>query len=153
QRTELACRLAMRDIHGAQLVIRSLPPSWRYPELVARLELLAGQPTRAERTLRAVREGASPVRARLERPVPLARAEVLLGRRDRAQTTLRRALELGRPERYLQVFLDDAPALGTLLLEIAGDHPDAYLADLVAVVQQSESAMPTPRTAPEGQLV
>jgi LuxR family transcriptional regulator, maltose regulon positive regulatory protein len=152
QRTELACRLAIRDIHGARLAIQSLPPSW-HPEIVGRLELLAGQPDRAERTLRAVRESHSPLRARIERLVLLARAELLLGREDRAHGTLQRALELGRPDRYIHVFVDDAPALATLLLDIAGDHPDPYLADVAAVAQKTQPASSRTRTAPVGQLV
>ena len=71
------------------------------------------------------------MRAEIERLVLLARAQLQLGKRSGADDTLRRGLELGRPDRYIRVFLDDADHLLDLLRGIAGRYPDTYLSELV----------------------
>ncbi len=143
-RAEIACRLAMRDLQGARLIIRSVPPSSWYPEALARLELLAGRPDQAEQALRAARNGVQPRRTEIERLVLLARVQFQRGRHDRAEGTLRRALELGRPERYVRVFLNDAPIVFPLLESIAGRHPDDYLHELMDKTRPSAPCGGTP---------
>ena len=143
-RVEVHCRLAMRDLEGALLILDSIPPALRRDETLARLELSSGRPDRARKRLADAARRPELRQAEIERLVLLARAELQLGEPCRADQSLRRALAQGRPDRYIRVFVDDAPDLLVLLRGIAGDNPDTYLSELIRRAQPPVAWSNTP---------
>ena len=127
---EIRCRLALGDLQGALLILNSIPAALIGDELLARVDLSGGRPDRAEQRLTGA-DGAKPARAQIERLVLLARAQLQQGKAAAAERTLRQALEQGRSDRFIRVFLDDADHLLLLLRGIAGRYPDTYLSELV----------------------
>ena len=117
---EVHCRLGLGDLEGAFFIFNSIPAILQCDETLARLDLCAGRPDRAERRLTAAADRARPLRAEIERLVLLTRAQLQLGKISEADDTLRRALEQGRPQRYFTVFLDDGNHLVAQLRGIAG---------------------------------
>ncbi len=133
-RVEIRCRLALGDLEGARLILNSIPAALLGDEILARVDLSAGRPDRAEQRLTSA-DQAKPMRAQIERLVLMARAQLQLGKRSGADDALRRGLELGRPDRYVRVFLDDADHLLDLMRGIGGRYRDTYLSELVDSAQ------------------
>jgi LuxR family maltose regulon positive regulatory protein len=134
---EIACRLAVGDLDGANRILKDVPLAGRSPIVSARVDLCAGRPDRA-----VVRLTATPVRrlgvgAEVDRLVLLARAELQLGNRRRAEDATRRALSCGRPEHVVRPFVEHAPELVDLLKDIAGQFPDIYLVELLAHIDHA----------------
>ena len=127
---EIRCQLASGDLNGALLILHSIPVALRRNETLARVDLCAGRPDRAERRL-VVADRATPTRVEIERLVLLARAQLEQGKASRANLSVHRAVELGRPERYVRVFLDDADHVLVMLRGMVGHCPDSYLSELV----------------------
>ncbi len=128
---EIRCRLRLADLEGALLILNSVPAPFLSDEILARVDLCAGRPNRAEQRLTAAADRARPMRSEIERLVLLTWTHLQLGKTSEAVDSLRRALERGRPDRYIRVFLDDADHLTVLLRGIAGRYPDTYLSELV----------------------
>ncbi len=149
-RVEIHCRLALRDLEGAVFILNTIPPALRSDELLARVDLCAGRPDRAEHRLNPEPNEPKAARVDIERLVLLARAQLQSGKRSRADDTLRRAIDRGRPDRYITVLLDDAAELLALLRAIAGRYPDTYLA---ALVDHAQRAHPSPSIEPIAQIV
>ena len=149
-RVEIHCRLALGDLEGALLILNSVPTALHRDEILARLDLCAGRPDRAEQRLTAAADRARPMRAEIERLVLLARAQLQLGKAAGADDALRRAVERGRPDRYIRVFLDDADHLLDRLRGIAGRYPDTYLSELV---DRAHPAVPFWNGEAPGQIV
>jgi LuxR family maltose regulon positive regulatory protein len=139
---EYSCRLALGDLEGATLTLKSLAPQQRTPVALARLDLCAARPDRVVERL-APRPGPRcprPLREEIERLALMAGAHLQLGDRHRAEDGLRRAVDLSRPERFIQVYLDEVPGCLPLLRSIAGRYPDAYLSELLARAVDAGSA-------------
>ena len=147
---EIRCRLALGDLEGATVISNSITPALRTTEILGRLDLCAGRPNRAESRLSAAPDRSHPTPAEIERLVLLARAQLQLGKRPKAADTLRRAVEQGRPDDHIRVFVDHGPELLSLLRGLAGRYPDTYLAQVVDHAQQ----IPTPSgNEPSTQIV
>ena len=129
---ELRCRLALGDLDGAGRLLHSSGQGLGTFEARARLELAAGRPDRAARRLTSS-DGARPrLRTEVERELLLARAHLQLGDQRRANVALGRAIELGRPGRFIRVFVDEGPEVGAVLRAVAGRSPDPYLTELLS---------------------
>jgi LuxR family maltose regulon positive regulatory protein len=140
-RVEVRCRLALGDLEGAVLILRYLAPELQTAELLASIDLCAARPDRAVARLTAFLDRPTAVGVDIERLTLLARAQLQLGDRRRADDALRRAIELGRPERYIRVFLDGARELLPLLRGIAGTYPDAYVAELLSHAERDDISL------------
>jgi LuxR family maltose regulon positive regulatory protein len=137
--TEFNCRLALGDLRGAAFTLESIVPNRRTPQMMARLDLCAGRSERAASRLTRVPEQPRPARHEVERLALLASAHLQQGDRHRAEDALRRAIDCGRSERYIQVLLNEAGTLFSLLATIAGRFPDAYVAELLKHAERSNS--------------
>jgi LuxR family maltose regulon positive regulatory protein len=147
-RVEIRGRLAIGDLEGAGQLARSLPAPARTVEILARLDLAAGRPDRAaERLIAGVHS--SRRRIEIERLLLLSRACLQLGDETRCAAALQQAVNLGRPDRFIRVFVDEAPELAGPLTRIADRSGDPFVAELVA---HGAYRPPGPRTAPLGVL-
>jgi LuxR family maltose regulon positive regulatory protein len=142
--TEIRCRLDLGDLEGAVRTLKSIAPELRRTEDLARIDLCAGRPDKATARLSGAQREPAPLGVQLERLILLAVAELQFGDRRRADEVLRRAVEKARPDGYIRVFLDGAPTLLSLLGEMAGKFPDAYLDKLVA---RADHELAHPETA------
>ena len=129
---ELRCRLALGDLDGAVRLLQSSTQGAWTIEARARLELAAGRPDRAARRLTSDHGARPRPRAEVERLLLLTRAHLQLGDQQRAEVDLRRAIELGRPSRFIRVFVDEGLEVGGILRAGAGRSPDLYLAELLS---------------------
>jgi LuxR family maltose regulon positive regulatory protein len=139
---EFSCRLALGDLKGAALTLESIVPEHRTVHMMARFDLCAGRPDRAAARLRRVPDQPRSIRNGIERLALLASAHLQLGDRHRAEDALRQAIDRGRTERYIRVFLNDAATLLTLLGGIAGRFPDLYVTDLLTHAEGSGGFVP-----------
>jgi LuxR family maltose regulon positive regulatory protein len=128
---EFACRLGVGDLKGASLTLESIGPARCSSQMKARLDLCAGRPDRALGRLTRAPDRPESSRHGVERLALLASAHLQVGDRHRAEDALRRAIDRGRPERYIRVFLNEPATLLALLGGIAGRFPDIYVADLL----------------------
>ncbi|HSS10481.1 MAG TPA: LuxR C-terminal-related transcriptional regulator [Acidimicrobiales bacterium] len=129
---EIRCRLALGDLQGAALILKSVPFERRAAEVLARVDLCAGRPDRAAARLTAAPTQPISLGVEVERLALLARAQLQLGNRRQADDALRRAIERSRPERYISRLVEQATELLPLLYEVAGRFPDMYVAELLA---------------------
>jgi LuxR family transcriptional regulator, maltose regulon positive regulatory protein len=60
-----------------------------------------------------------------------------------AAADLTKAVELGRPEGFVQTFVDDLPALERLLRSQVADHDDSYASELLAAVAPPPGGLTT----------
>jgi LuxR family maltose regulon positive regulatory protein len=148
---EIGCRVASGDLDGAVLILKSMPKAGRRPSILARVDLCAGRPDRAVARLTAAPACRLAVAAEVERLTLLARAELQLGNRRRAEDALRRALDCGRPEGFIRVFVEHTPELLGLLQDLGGRFPDVYLADVLTHARHagSPTAPPPPHSTLE----
>jgi LuxR family maltose regulon positive regulatory protein len=149
---EIRCREALGD-HDPALLALLESPLGRYPtEVLAWVDLCAGQPEQAVARLTSPRDQPTSVGAQLQRLTLLARARVQLGDEREALVTVRRALDLGQPGGYVTAFVEDAPELVSLLRRIAGPFPEAYLARVVEHAERTHvrggGARPDPVVEP-----
>jgi LuxR family maltose regulon positive regulatory protein len=130
-RVEIRCRLALGDLEGATHLAASLPAAAREVETLARLDLAAGRPDRAAERLMA--GGKKPVlRTGIERLLLLSRACLQLGDEARGDSALHRAVEQGRADRFIRVFVDDGVELAGPLTKIFARSGDPYVSELLA---------------------
>jgi LuxR family maltose regulon positive regulatory protein len=143
-RVETRCRLALGDLDGAARLVQSLPGTARAVETVARLDLAAGRPDRAAERL--VAAGPTPrLRIDIERLLLLSRACLQLGDERRCDIALHRAIDQGRPDRFIRVFVDEGAELAGLLTRISARSDDLYISELVA---RTAGGPPLSRPAP-----
>jgi LuxR family maltose regulon positive regulatory protein len=149
---EIHCRLALCDLDGIAVIMKSVPPERCASALLARVDLCAGRPDRAVAQLTAF--GSEPVHRadRVERLAVLARAQLQLGNRRQADDALRRAIDQSREERYLRRLVEHAGELLPLLLEIAGPLPDLYIGEVLSHAKRTAASgvlpAPTPTLEP-----
>ena len=125
------CRLALGDVEGARDVLDVQEAVRRHPEARARLHLSAGRPDRAAAELgRSAGRAAGP-REEIEWLLLHARAHLQLGAVRAAEHSLQRALELGRSERYVRVFVEEPPQVAEALRHLASHRPDGYLQEIL----------------------
>ena len=129
---EVRCRLSIGDLGGSIRILNSGSGAIRTVEILARLDLCAGRPDRAAARLTATSDANVTTRADIERLLLLARSHRQLGDARRARLMLNRALDRGRAERFIRVFLDDTPELMGLLRTREGVGTDRYAAELLA---------------------
>ena len=129
---EIRCRLALGDLEGAIRTLHYLAVESRPVATLARIDLAAGRPDRA--AARLVEEGSRVThpRAEIERLLLLARAHLHQGDDRRAEDAFGRALDRGRPQRFVRVFLDNALELTYSSIALTGRFPDAYLSELAS---------------------
>ena len=125
------CRLALGDVEGARDILDVQEAVRRHPEARARLYLSAGRPDRAAAELgRSAGRAAGP-REQIEWLLLHARAQLQLGAVRAAEHSLQRALELGRSERYVRVFVEEPPQVAEALRHLAAHRPDGFLQEIV----------------------
>lgn len=127
---EIRCRLQLGDVEGALRILKYCDPELRTPEMVSRIDLALGRPDRAVERLTGA--GAAPVRGTIERLLLLARSYVHLGDERRVSRILSQAIEVGRPDWFIRVFLDDLPDLMSPLNTLSAQFHDAYFTELVS---------------------
>ncbi len=101
--------------------------------LLARIRLVQGNTEEAHELLQDVQrqaEATGRVRLVVEASILLALAQSKLKRTGAAQKTIIRALSLAQPEGYMRVFIENEPALATLLAQVRHLFPD-YVAKLL----------------------
>jgi len=129
---EIRCRLVLGDLEGSIRILKMGAHELETVELVARLDLSAGRPDRAADRLASALDPAASARSEIERLLLLARAQLQLGDEFRADGLFGRAIDRGRAERFIRVFLDDAPELIGSLHTIASRLSDSYVMDMVS---------------------
>jgi LuxR family maltose regulon positive regulatory protein len=129
---EIRCRLQLGDVEGALRILKYCDPELRTPEMVSRIDLSLGRPDRAAERLAGTAGRAGPVRCAIERLLLLARSFVNLGDERRVSRTLSQAIEMGRPDGFIRVFLDDLPELMGPLNTLSGQFRDAYFTELLS---------------------
>jgi LuxR family transcriptional regulator, maltose regulon positive regulatory protein len=127
---EIRCRLQLGDVEGALRILKYCDPELRTPEMVSRIDLALGRPDRAVERLTGT--GAGPVRGTIERLLLLARSYVQLGDERRVSRILCQAIEAGRPDWFIRVFLDDLPDLMSPLNTVSTQFHDAYFTELLS---------------------
>ena len=110
--------------------------------MVSRIDLALGRPDRAVERLTGT--GTGPVRGTIERLLLLARSYVHLGDERRVSRMLSQAIEAGRPDRFIRVFLDDLPDLMSPLNTLSAQFHDAYFAELLSHATALKSDRPPP---------
>jgi LuxR family maltose regulon positive regulatory protein len=130
-RVEIRCRLALGDLDGAAHLLESLSPTTRDVETVARLDLAAGRPDRAAERLIAARPKPR-LRIDIERLLLLSRACLQLGDESRCDVAQQRAVDQGRPDRFVRVFVDEGAELAGPLTRISAGSSDPYVTELLA---------------------
>jgi LuxR family maltose regulon positive regulatory protein len=156
---ELHCRLALGDVDGARHILNRVPSEAGLAEGLTRLYLCAGRPDKAAVELGRICLNPSSVRAQIERALLQARVNLLLGNPVAAEHALERAVDTGRPERFLRVFLEEPTQIWEALRGIRSFGPDHYVAELLERVgaDQTKSANPVrilePLTERERELV
>ena len=123
-------------------ILKYCDPELRTPEMVSRIDLALGRPDRAVERLTGT--GTGPVRGTIERLLLLARSYVHLGDERRVSRMLSQAIEAGRPDRFIRVFLDDLPDLMSPLNTLSAQFHDAYFAELLSHATALKSDRPPP---------
>jgi LuxR family maltose regulon positive regulatory protein len=126
---EISCRVALGDLEGALLVLRSIPPDERSCATLAQIDLCAGRPDRA--VIRLGHGGSRQSAVEIRRLVLLGCAETQLGHDNRAEDALRHAVEVGRTEGYIRPFVEPGSQSLPLLRRMVNTSPDLYLARLL----------------------
>jgi LuxR family transcriptional regulator, maltose regulon positive regulatory protein len=129
---EVRFRLSLGDLAGAIRILALGSEELRTVEMNARFDLSAGRPDRAAARLVGTIDQAPTPRIEIERLVLLARALRQLGSDHRAESALARAVDRGRTERFIRIFLDDAPELISLLKGAAHKDSDVYIQEILA---------------------
>jgi LuxR family maltose regulon positive regulatory protein len=140
---EISCRVALGDLEGALLILRSVSPDDRSCGTLAEIDLCAGRPDRA--VIRLAEGGSCESAVEVRRLVLLACAETELGHGNRAEDALRRAVETGRAEEYIRPFVEHASQTLPLLRGMVSTSPDLYLTRLL-----NHAARTVPMSAPGG---
>ncbi len=135
---EIRCRLDVGDVRGATSVARAM--GRRCPSTaLARIDLRSGRPDRCRDRL-AAHEPSRFLRERIEQLLLLAGTEVQLGRGRAAHTAVERAVEVGRLEWFVRVFLEEGDGVAAVLADLAERSRDAYLDHIVEALRPTGSA-------------
>jgi LuxR family maltose regulon positive regulatory protein len=135
---EVLCRLDTGDVPAASAFLEAAPPQTRTPLLRSRIDLRGGRPDRAADRLRAASAPTAGTRYEIERLILLARAQLQLGDHRSAHEAMRRAVELGRTEGYVRVFVDEGPEVAVMLRELQSPYPDAYVKQLLSRMEPAD---------------
>jgi LuxR family transcriptional regulator, maltose regulon positive regulatory protein len=128
---EFHCRLALGDVDGARFILNRIPPEGGLAEGLTRLHLCAGRPDKAAVELGRSCLHPSSLRAQIERGLLQARVNLLLGNPVAAEHALERAVDTGRPERFMRVFLEEPTQIWEALRSIRSFGPDHYIEELL----------------------
>jgi LuxR family maltose regulon positive regulatory protein len=156
---EFHCRLAMGDVDGARHILNRMPFHADLAEDLTRLHLCAGRPDKAAAELGRACVHPSSLRAQIERALLQARVNLLLGNPVAADHALERAVDTGRPERFVRVFMEEPRQIWEALRSIRSFGPDRYIDELVERLgpDQTKSSNPVrvlePLTERERELV
>jgi LuxR family maltose regulon positive regulatory protein len=155
---EFHCRLALGDVDGARHILDRMPQG-DLAEDLTRLYLCAGRPDKAAVELGRACPHPSSLRAQIERALLQARVNLLLGNPVAAEHALERAVDTGRPERFVRVFLEEPTQIWEALRSIRSFGPDHYIDELLERVgpDKTKSSNPVrilePLTERERELV
>ncbi len=155
--------LAQGDVAGARRWVEAAgvepdpqPDLWRAPEYfaLARVLVAEGQAASALPLLSTLQEIAGATGSRgLEAECRVIKAMALHTLRDdqQARAALRNALELTAPEGLLRLYADCGPAMGAMLVPMAGESASLrrYVEQLLSILP-AHSQAPPPSPAPAG---
>ncbi|HEY3142349.1 MAG TPA: LuxR C-terminal-related transcriptional regulator, partial [Acidimicrobiales bacterium] len=137
--TQASLLLAQGDMERCLLLRRELSSGRETALLDIRLALTAGQINQAIELLEGKFEAmAQSTQDRISARLLQARARVTIDE-SAALANLRAAVDLGRPEGFVQVFAPDLAPLEPLLRRLAADNDDPYLFSLLAATAETRS--------------
>jgi LuxR family maltose regulon positive regulatory protein len=141
---EFHCRVALGDIDGARHILNRMTSEGGQAEGLTRLHLCAGRPDKAAVELGRTCLHPASLRAQIERALLQARVNLLLGNPIAAEHALERAVDTGRPERFVRVFLEEPTQIWEALRSMRSFGPDHYVEELLERVGADKTKRPNP---------
>lgn len=139
---EVDCRLALRDLEGAQHVLDRIGPEPGQGVNLARLYLSAGRPDKAAAELsRASSRGS--IRIQIRHALLQARIKLSFGDPTAAEHLLEQAVEAGRTEGFVRVFLEEPAQTLETLRRIYRNRDDHYVDHILSRWQSQTGSSPS----------
>jgi LuxR family transcriptional regulator, maltose regulon positive regulatory protein len=133
--------VAAGDLSRARHLLSLLPDSVPAALLVARIAIAEHEPRRALDRLARIDPDRLHRASAIDLAMLAARACIPVDLRE-AERWMRKALDLGRPEHFLQSFVDEGEDVIRLLRRLAATDPSPYIRDVVAAGEHLVAAPP-----------